>query len=167
MDSGINWTIVGHSERRAGFGYSSESNETVGKKAKVALDNGMSTIICIGERLDDRETGTTMEVCSAQLSAIVAELSASDWKNVVIAYEPVWAIGTGKRADQFVSQYLNICMLMTRLSHNFHPIGKCATPSIAEETHSHIRGWISDNLSPEIANATRIIYGGSVKGFPL
>lgn len=136
VDSGINWTIVGHSERRAGFGYSSESNETVGKKAKVALDNGMSTIICIGERLDDRETGTTMEVCSAQLSAIVAELSASDWKNVVIAYEPVWAIGTGK----------------------------CATPSIAEETHSHIRGWISDNLSPEIANATRIIYGGSVKG---
>lgn len=136
VDSGINWTLAGHSERRAGFGYPGESNEVVGKKAKVALDNGMSVIICIGERLEDRESGSTMTVCSGQLSAIKAELSESDWKNVVIAYEPVWAIGTGK----------------------------CATPSVAEETHSDIRGWISENVSSEIAQATRIIYGGSVKG---
>lgn len=68
----------------------------VGKKAKVAINNGMSVIICIGEKLEDRESDKTMVVCSSQLSAVKVELTESDWAKVVIAYEPVWAIGTGK-----------------------------------------------------------------------
>jgi len=136
VDSGIFWTLAGHSERRQGFGFPGETNEVVGKKAKVALDNGMSVIVCIGEKLEDRENDRTMAVCSAQLLALKTELKPSDWTRVVIAYEPVWAIGTGRSA----------------------------TPTMAEETHSLIRDWISENVSPEVAQATRIIYGGSVKG---
>ena len=96
----------------------------------------MNVIACIGEKLEQRESGETMNVCSAQLAAITACLSEKDWSKVVIAYEPVWAIGTGK----------------------------VATPAQAEETHANIRAWIATNVSPSVAASVRIIYGGSVKG---
>lgn len=136
VDAGITWTLTGHSERRVGFGIPGETNEIVGKKTKGAIDSGMKVIACIGEQLADREAGTTMTVCSAQLEAIAKELKPEDWTNVTIGYEPVWAIGTGK----------------------------VATPEQAEETHKACRGWISTNVSPEVAEAVRIIYGGSVSG---
>lgn len=136
VDSGIAWTLTGHSERRVGFGYPGETNEVVGKKTKVAINAGMSVIACIGEMLPDREAGRVMDVCSAQLKAIKDCLTEADWAKVVVAYEPVWAIGTGK----------------------------VATPEQAEETHRQIRDWLAENISPEVATAVRIIYGGSVKG---
>jgi triosephosphate isomerase (TIM) len=92
-------------------------------------------IACIGEHLPQRESGETMRVCAEQLSAIAAHLAEADWDKVVIAYEPVWAIGTGK----------------------------VATPEQAEETHAQIRLWIAANVSPAVAKRVRILYGGSVK----
>lgn len=136
LDSGVQWTLTGHSERRIGFGIPGETNELVGRKTAVAVQAGMSVIACIGEQLADRENGTTMEVCSAQLAAISAQLQPEDWAKVVIAYEPVWAIGTGK----------------------------VATPEQAEETHRQIREWVAAHVSAEVAAAVRIVYGGSVKG---
>jgi triosephosphate isomerase (TIM) len=115
--------------------HTGETSEVVGKKTKAAIDNGMSVIACIGEKLADREAGETMSVCAEQLSGLKAELNEADWANVVIAYEPVWAIGTGKSA----------------------------TPAMAEETHDEIRAWMATNVSPAVAKAIRIIYGGSVK----
>jgi len=135
VDFGLKWTLTGHSERRIGFGIPGETNDLVGRKTAVAIQSGLSVIACIGEQLTERENGTTMEVCSAQLDAIKSHLSVSDWSKIVIAYEPVWAIGTGK----------------------------VATPDQAEETHREIRNWIAVNVSPEVAENVRIIYGGSVK----
>lgn len=134
-DFGVNWTLTGHSERRVGFGMAGESSEVVGRKTAAALKAGMKVIACIGEQLAERENGTTMVVCAEQLTAIAAAIPGEAWNNVVIAYEPVWAIGTGK----------------------------VATPQQAEETHAQIRAWIANNVSPQIANDIRIIYGGSVK----
>jgi triosephosphate isomerase len=136
LDSGVNWTLTGHSERRIGFGIPGETNELVGRKTAVAVRAGLSVIACIGEQLADRESGATLAVVSAQLAAISAQLSAEEWAKVVIAYEPVWAIGTGK----------------------------VATPEQAEETHRQIREWVAENVSAEVADSVRIIYGGSVKG---
>jgi triosephosphate isomerase (TIM) len=133
VDSGIKWTLTGHSERRVGFGQTGEPSNVVGVKTKNAVNKGMSVIACIGELLDDREGGRTMDVCAAQLAAIQATLSLEDWKQVVIAYEPVWAIGTGK----------------------------VATPEQAQDTHAEIRSWLSAVVSPAVADETRIIYGGS------
>ena len=135
-DIGIQWTLVGHSERRDGFGFPGESSSIVGKKTKTALAGGLKVILCVGEKLENRENGTTMEIVSAQLSAVVAEITPAQWVDVVVAYEPVWAIGTGK----------------------------VATPEQAEETHAQIREWLAENVSAEVAATTRIIYGGSVKG---
>jgi triosephosphate isomerase (TIM) len=132
-DSQIPWTLTGHSERRVGFGYPGETSSVVGKKTKSAIDCGISVIACIGEQLADRENGTTMDVCSEQLEGIKAMLSEGDWKKVVIAYEPVWAIGTGVTA----------------------------TPAQAQETHAQIRQWLATNVSQTVADETRIIYGGS------
>jgi triosephosphate isomerase len=134
-DFGVQWTLTGHSERRVGFEMPGESSELVGRKTAVALRAGLKVIACIGEHLHERESGNTMAVCAEQLAAIAAQVSEADWKNMVIAYEPVWAIGTGK----------------------------VATPEQAEETHMHIRSWIADNVSPKVARDVRIIYGGSVK----
>ena len=114
VDFGINWTLVGHSERR--HTVAAESNEL------------------IGELLEDRESGKTMDVCKAQLQAVVDAVEEKDWENIVIAYEPVWAIGTGKTA----------------------------TPDVAEETHSQIRAFMAAAVSPAVAEQVRIIYGGSV-----
>lgn len=132
-DAGITWTLTGHSERRVGFGIPGESSHVVGIKTKNAIDNGLSVMACIGEQLADRQAGTTMNVCSEQLEAIKAALAIADWKKVVIAYEPVWAIGTGV----------------------------VASPEQAQDTHAEIRAWIAKNISPAVAEETRIIYGGS------
>ena len=95
VDTGIPWVILGHSERRALCG---ESDEFIGKKVKYAISKGLSVMACIGETLEEREAGQTLDVCRRQLQAIVNEITADDWAKVVIAYEPVWAIGTGKVA---------------------------------------------------------------------
>ncbi|XP_022765166.1 triosephosphate isomerase, cytosolic [Durio zibethinus] len=125
----IPWVIIGHSERRLIL---KESNEFVGDKVAYALSQGLKVIACIGETLEQREAGSTMEVVAAQTKAIAAKVS--NWTDVVLAYEPVWAIGTGK----------------------------VATPAQAQEVHSELRKWLQANVSPDVAASTRIIYGGSV-----
>ncbi|CAL9782867.1 unnamed protein product [Musa acuminata subsp. burmannicoides] len=127
----IPWVILGHSERRLLL---SESNEFVGDKVAYALSKGLKVIACVGETLEQRESGTTMDVVAAQTKAIAERIS--DWTNVVVAYEPVWAIGTGK----------------------------VATPAQAQEVHLELRKWLQTNVSAEVAASTRIIYGGSVSG---
>ncbi|KAJ8511483.1 hypothetical protein OPV22_001917 [Ensete ventricosum] len=127
----IPWVIVGHSERRLLL---SESNEFVGDKVAYALSKGLKVIACVGETLEQRESGATMDVVAAQTKAIAERIS--DWTNVVVAYEPVWAIGTGK----------------------------VATPAQAQEVHLELRKWLQTNVSAEVAASTRIIYGGSVSG---
>lgn len=94
-DANIKWTLTGHSERRTLFG---ESDQDVALKTKVAVENGLNVMLCIGEQLEEREAGKTGEVNARQLQAVVDELTEGQWGNVVIAYEPVWAIGTGKVA---------------------------------------------------------------------
>jgi len=136
VDAGLRWTLTGHSERRVGFGFQGESSHVVGIKTKNAVDAGMSVMACIGEHLTDRQNGATMYVCAQQLEPIKAALKLSDWKNIVIAYEPVWAIGTGV----------------------------VASPEQAQETHKQIREWLANNVSAQVAKETRIIYGGSASG---
>eukprot|EP01029_Cantina_marsupialis_P018540 TRINITY_DN426_c1_g2_i1.p1 TRINITY_DN426_c1_g2~~TRINITY_DN426_c1_g2_i1.p1 ORF type:complete len:250 (-),score=56.30 TRINITY_DN426_c1_g2_i1:55-804(-) len=131
-DFGINWVILGHSERRKFF---AESNELVAKKTKIALEAGLKVIPCFGEQLEDREAGKTMEVVKAQTLALIEAIPADKWEDVVFAYEPVWAIGTGK----------------------------VATPAQAQEVHKDLRAFIAEVAGAEIANKLRIIYGGSVK----
>jgi len=128
-DIGVNWVIIGHSERRALLG---ESDKFVASKTKAALAGGLSVILCIGESLEEREAGTTIDVATRQLKAVADEVS--DWSNIVIAYEPVWAIGTGK----------------------------VATTEQAQEVHAAIRKWLKDTVSDKAAEETRILYGGSV-----
>lgn len=136
VDMGVTWVIIGHSERREGFGMAGEDSELVAKKVKCALNAGLKVMFAIGEKKEERESGVTMDVCAAQMEPAAKLLSKEDWANVAIAYEPVWAIGTGLTA----------------------------TPEMAQETHANIRKWISDNVSPAIAQAIRIQYGGSMKG---
>jgi len=128
-DAGIKWTLTGHSERRTLYG---ETDADVAKKTKVALDAGFTVLACIGELKEEREGGITKQVNERQLNAIKAE--CDDWSNIVIAYEPVWAIGTGLTA----------------------------TPQIAQETHAEIREWLGKSVSKEAAASVRILYGGSV-----
>ncbi|KAL7270054.1 triosephosphate isomerase [Rhizina undulata] len=128
-DAGIEWVILGHSERRTLFG---ESDGFVASKTKAALDEGLNVILCIGESLQEREAGTTVEVVTKQLAAVAERID--DWSKVVIAYEPIWAIGTGK----------------------------VATAEQAQEVHAAIRKWLKENVSAEAAEKARIIYGGSV-----
>lgn len=130
-DMGIDWVIVGHSERRQHCG---ESSQVVADKTKFALDTGLHTITCIGEQLSERESGSTFDVLSEQLEPIAAALSEEEWSSVVLAYEPVWAIGTGV----------------------------VATPAQAEEVHAYLRKWLGDNVSERVAESVRILYGGSV-----
>ncbi|XP_028391189.1 triosephosphate isomerase-like [Dendronephthya gigantea] len=126
---GGKWVILGHSERRHIFG---EKDELIGEKVGHALSADIGVIACVGELLSERENGTTAEVVYRQIKAIAANIS--DWCRVVIAYEPVWAIGTGKTAS----------------------------PDQAQEVHALIRKWLNDNVSNDVANSVRIIYGGSV-----
>jgi len=127
----IDWVILGHSERREIF---KESDEEIGQKVAHALKTGLKVMACVGEKLEEREANKTTEVVFRQLAAIAAHVQ--DWKNVVIAYEPVWAIGTGK----------------------------VATPQQAQEVHKAIRGWLKEKVSAQVADETRIMYGGSVNG---
>lgn len=136
VDMGVTWVIIGHSERREGFGMAGEDSELVAKKVKTAVDAGLKVMFAIGEKKEERESGVTMEVCASQLKPAADLLSEEDWEKVAIAYEPVWAIGTGLTA----------------------------TPEMAQETHASIREWMSDNVSPAVAKAIRIQYGGSMKG---
>jgi len=128
-DLGCEWVILGHSERRNIFG---ESDQLISEKIGFALSEGLKVIPCFGEQLSEREAGKTQEVVFAQLAAMKPNIS--DWSRVVLAYEPVWAIGTGKTA----------------------------TPAQAQEVHAQLRQWLTENVSPEVAQSTRIIYGGSV-----
>jgi len=129
LDVGAQWVILGHSERRTIL---RESDEFVASKTKAALDGGLSVILCIGESLEEREKGITVEVVTKQLAA-VAEV-VKDWSKIVIAYEPIWAIGTGK----------------------------VATTQQAQDAHEAIRKWLGEKLGAETAEKTRILYGGSV-----
>jgi len=130
-DVGVTWSIIGHSERRAIL---REGSQFIASKTKYALDNGLGVILCIGENLEQRESGKTIPVCEAQLDPVI-EL-VKDWSNVVVAYEPVWAIGTGK----------------------------VATPEQAEEVHADIRSYLGKKVGKDVAENIRIIYGGSVAG---
>jgi len=136
VDMGVTWVIIGHSERREGFDMAGEDSELVAKKVKTALDAGLKVMFAIGEKKEEREAGITMKVCAEQMAPAAKLLSEEDWANVAIAYEPVWAIGTGLTA----------------------------TPEMAQETHKSIRDWVSQNVSPAVAEAVRIQYGGSMKG---
>ncbi|MBW7477692.1 triose-phosphate isomerase [Paenibacillus oenotherae] len=131
-DLGVKYVIIGHSERRA---YFAESDEIVNKKAQAAFKHGLTPIICVGEKLEEREAGQTKEVCKVQTEAAFQGLSAAQAAEVVIAYEPIWAIGTGKSS----------------------------TSEDAEDVIAYIRGIVEGLYGAETANAVRIQYGGSVK----
>lgn len=129
---GATWTIVGHSERRQ---YFCETDADVLKKTQAALDAGLTPIVCVGERLEEHKAGKTSEVLVRQFAGGLAGLTEEQFARVVIAYEPVWAIGTGQTA----------------------------TPEIAAEAHRLIRSEIDKRFGEEAAEQTRILYGGSVK----
>jgi len=128
-DSGITWTILGHSERRVIL---QENDDFVASKTKAALDSGLGVILCCGESLEQREAGKTIEVVTTQLKAVADKVK--DWSKIVVAYEPIWAIGTGK----------------------------VATTEQAQEVHKALREWLNKEVSSEAADKTRILYGGSV-----
>ena len=130
--TGATYVILGHSERRQYYG---ETSETLKEKVALALENGLTPIFCIGEVLEERENGTAFDVVKAQIEEALFNLSAEDFGNLILAYEPVWAIGTGKTA----------------------------TDDQAEEMHAFIRGVIADKYGKEVAENTSILYGGSCK----
>lgn len=130
-DCGCGYVIVGHSERRA---YHGESDELVAQKAAQAIRTGLRPIVCVGETLEQRESGRTAEVVQAQLQAVLSVLSVPDLSQLVIAYEPVWAIGTGKTA----------------------------TPQMAQEVHAMLREQLAAK-DAEQAQRVQILYGGSMK----
>jgi triosephosphate isomerase len=131
-DVGCSYVIVGHSERRQFYG---ETDESVNKKTRAALSAGLCPIVCVGESLEKREAGRAESVVEAQLIKGLDGLTVADMERIIIAYEPVWAIGTGKTA----------------------------TPEQAQEMHGHIRGVIANTHGGEPAGSLRILYGGSVK----
>ena len=132
MEAGAEYVIIGHSERRQYFG---ETNETVNKKLKKALSIGLKPIVCIGETLADREAGTTEAVVGKQVKEGFVGLTAEEMKGTIIAYEPVWAIGTGKTA----------------------------TAEQAEAVHAFVRNLVAQLWDKETADAVIIQYGGSMK----
>ena len=132
LSVGCEYVILGHSERRAIFG---ESDEMINKKIKKALESGLNSIFCVGESLEQRENGSTMDVVKTQITKGLEGIDAAGLSKIIIAYEPVWAIGTGKTA----------------------------TPEQAQEVHSFIRNLIAENFSDEEADNLIIQYGGSVK----
>ena len=131
-DIGVKYVIIGHSERRQFFG---ETNETVNKRLKAALKHKLIPIVCVGENLQEREANKTFDVVRNHIEGSLAGLSKDEIKGLVIAYEPVWAIGTGKTA----------------------------TTQQAQEVHKYIRGLLEKMAGFEAAQAVRIQYGGSVK----
>ena len=132
VSSGAEYVILGHSERRQ---YFHETDEFINLKVKKALAAGLKPIICVGEKLDQRESGITTQVVTKQVRGVLAELTADQMSHVIIAYEPVWAIGTGKTA----------------------------TPQQANEVHQMIRKLVGEMYPKEVAENLIIQYGGSVK----
>jgi triosephosphate isomerase len=132
VEAGCNYCIIGHSERRQFFG---ETNETVFKKTQAALAAGLTPIVCIGETLADRDRGNSEVVCENQFIGSVGALTGEEFSRILIAYEPVWAIGTGRTA----------------------------TPETAAAVHKFVRQCASARFSAGPASALRILYGGSVK----
>ena len=130
--TGATYVILGHSERRQYYG---ETSETLREKVALALENGLKPIFCIGEKLEQREDGTFNEVVSRQIEEGLFNLSAEDFGKIILAYEPVWAIGTGKTA----------------------------TADQAEDMHAHIRKVVENKYGKAVAENTTILYGGSCK----
>ncbi len=130
--TGATYVILGHSERRQYYG---ETSETLKEKVALALENNLTPIFCIGEVLEQRENGSYLEVVKKQIEDALFNLSADDFSKLILAYEPVWAIGTGKTA----------------------------TADQAEEMHAHIRSVVASKYGNEIADNTTILYGGSCK----
>jgi triosephosphate isomerase (TIM) len=131
-DTGVRYALIGHSERRHIF---HESNEDVNKKVKAALEAGLEPVVCVGELLEEREAGKSENVVKQQLEFAFKDIDARVMSNIIIAYEPVWAIGTGK----------------------------VATPEIADTMHKSIRETIKKKYSDKIADGISVLYGGSVK----
>lgn len=131
-DAGCQYVVIGHSERRLYFG---ETDETVNKKIKAALAHGLIPIVCIGELLEEREKGETINKVNSQINAGLEGLGKEQMSKIIIAYEPIWAIGTGLTA----------------------------TPTQAEEVHSFIREKLTEKYGNETASCAIILYGGSVK----
>jgi triosephosphate isomerase len=130
--AGCQYVIIGHSERRQYFG---ETDATVLARTRAALEAGLTPMVCVGELLAEREAGKTNEVMTTQFTGGIAGLTPEEFARIVIAYEPVWAIGTGK----------------------------VATPEIAQDTHKSIRDLVEAKFGKDAAAAVRILYGGSVK----
>ena len=130
--AGCRWTILGHSERRQYYG---ETDARLVRKIRLALDEGLGVIFCVGENLEQREAGQHFAVVKSQIENVLWSFTAEELRRVVIAYEPVWAIGTGKTAsaDQ------------------------------AQEIHAHIRALLAEKFGPALAEETSILYGGSCK----
>lgn len=131
-DAGCSHVIVGHSERRAMYG---DTDAVVNRKIRAALHFGLTPIVCIGETLEERDAGKAETVVATQLEHSLAELTASDLVRIVLAYEPVWAIGTGRTA----------------------------TPTQAQQMHAFIRQWIAQKFDQASTEGLRVLYGGSVK----
>ncbi len=131
-DAGCSFVIIGHSERRQYFG---ETDQSVNRKTKAAIAAGLTAIVCVGELLAERESDQTFSVIETQIQGGLAGLAADTFGRIVIAYEPVWAIGTGKTASD----------------------------AQAQEVHAFIRGMIARMFGQSVADAVRILYGGSVK----
>jgi triosephosphate isomerase len=132
QDVGCEYVIIGHSERRHALG---EQDTLINKKVHAALDTGLIPIVCVGERLVEREAGQTKSVVRSQFDGSLAGLNAQQIGSVVISYEPVWAIGTGKTA----------------------------TPDQAQEVHADLRNLVASRYNPGVSQQVRILYGGSVK----
>lgn len=130
--AGVTWVLIAHSERRQFFG---ETDATALKRTVAALDSTLTPIVCVGEKLEEREAGITTDVLAAQFAGGIAELTSDQFGKIAIAYEPVWAIGTGRTA----------------------------TPEIAQAAHKTIRDLVSSRFGDGAAADTRILYGGSVK----
>ena len=131
-ESGVEYVILGHSERRQ---YFKEDDALINRKVKAVLANGMKPILCVGEKLEDREANKTIDVVSTQTVGGLEGLSKEDAEKVVVAYEPVWAIGTGKTA----------------------------TPAMAQEVHAEIRKILAKLFGEEVSQKIQILYGGSMK----
>ena len=132
VSAGCEYTILGHSERRQYYG---ETDAKLVEKTRIALANGLKVILCVGENLEEREAGKHFDVCKTQTESVLYQFTAEDMKNIVIAYEPVWAIGTGKTA----------------------------TAEQAEEIHAFIRKVVADKFGAGVADDMTILYGGSCK----
>ena len=130
--AGCEYTILGHSERRQYYG---ETDAKLVEKTKLALGAGLKVILCVGENLDEREAGKHFDVCEAQIKTVLYNFTAEDMQKIVIAYEPVWAIGTGKTA----------------------------TAEQAEEIHAFIRKVVCEKFGAQVADDLTILYGGSCK----